>query len=115
MTACWGGCIWVDASVYEQVGGHDERFRGWGKEDAEFWYRLARSTRITKLPGRLLHLYHPRPSVDEWNLWELLDARVDVPLERPAHQGTARPIGDPGLYAHESLWRRSTSPRRSST
>jgi hypothetical protein len=100
-TACPGGCIWVDASIYQQVGGHDERFRGWGREDVEFWHRLARSTSITRLPGRLLHLYHPRPSIDEWNSWQILDVRVDMPLGSPAGCSVAHPIGDLGLYVDE--------------
>jgi hypothetical protein len=55
-----GGCLWVDATLYKSVGGHDERFEGWGDEDREFWLRLSQATSIQTLPGRLLHLSHPR-------------------------------------------------------
>lgn len=54
-----GGCIWVDARLYVEIGGHDERFRGWGYEDREFWNRLARATSIKQLSTCLLHLDHP--------------------------------------------------------
>lgn len=57
-----GGCIWVDTTLYLNIGGHDENFRGWGCEDREFWDRLARNTSTKQLSGRLLHLDHPEPS-----------------------------------------------------
>src|SRR4029079_6157107 len=28
-----GGCIWIDAGLYRDIDGHNERFRGWGRED----------------------------------------------------------------------------------
>ncbi len=62
-----GGCIWVEPRRYRQLGGHDERFRGWGWEDREFWGRLARHTSIESLPVRLAHLHHPRPEMDDSN------------------------------------------------
>ena len=49
-----------DAGLYERVGGHDERFRGWGAEDREFFDRLNHSVEVGRLPGRLLHLDHAR-------------------------------------------------------
>jgi glycosyltransferase involved in cell wall biosynthesis/SAM-dependent methyltransferase len=58
-----GGCIWVDATLYREIGGHDERFRGWGYEDREFWNRLARVTSIKQLSMCLLHLDHPLPAM----------------------------------------------------
>ena len=54
-----GGCIWVDSELYRKIGGHDERFQGWGAEDREFHARLSRMAAVPQLPGVLLHLDHP--------------------------------------------------------
>ncbi|HVX66545.1 MAG TPA: glycosyltransferase, partial [Bryobacteraceae bacterium] len=64
-TTSQGGSMWVEAALYQELGGHDERFRGWGREDREFWNRVSRATRITVLPGRMLHLDHPRPPMED--------------------------------------------------
>src|SRR5690606_7048426 len=52
-TTAQGGCIWVNAQLYQEIGGHNEDFRGWGQEDREFWRRLAQATPIPQLPGRM--------------------------------------------------------------
>jgi GT2 family glycosyltransferase len=95
-TGSEGGCIWVDAALYNEIGGHDERFEGWGFEDRDFCLRLNRATLVSRLPGRLLHLDHPRPSRgDRWananrRLWQQLSRR-SIPSSRVA-------IGDPDRY-----------------
>jgi hypothetical protein len=63
-----GGCLFVDPTLYWSIGGHDETFQGWGKEDEEFVARLSQSTVIGRLPNRLLHLNHPRSALDEWTV-----------------------------------------------
>jgi GT2 family glycosyltransferase/SAM-dependent methyltransferase len=55
-----GGCLFVDPRLFTQLGGFDERFRGFGYEDTEFWNRIARRTSIDRLPGTLLHMHHAR-------------------------------------------------------
>ena len=50
--------IAIEAGLYHRIGGHDERFEGWGWEDREFWARLERTTEIDRLPDRVLHLNH---------------------------------------------------------
>lgn len=60
-----GLCIAVEAGLYERMGGHDERFRGWGWEDREFWERLEHNTEIGRLPDRILHLHHEHSQVKE--------------------------------------------------
>ena len=98
-----GGCIWVDAKLYREIGGHDERFRGWGREDREFWDRLSRVTRIEQARGRQLHLYHKRPAEeDSWatanqDLYYRLAAAPDT---RTRHPGS--PFGDLDLYRDEA-------------
>ncbi|HEX3684572.1 MAG TPA: glycosyltransferase family 2 protein [Bryobacteraceae bacterium] len=60
-----GLSIAVEAGLYERIGGHDERFRGWGWEDREFWERLEHYTDIGRLPDRILHLHHEHSQVKE--------------------------------------------------
>jgi len=60
-----GLCLWIRADVYRDIGGHDERFRGWGWEDREFWERLERHAEIERMPDRILHMHHPRRTIDE--------------------------------------------------
>src|SRR6266540_267618 len=43
-----GLSIAIDAALYDRIGGHDERFWGWGWEDREFWERLERNTEIAR-------------------------------------------------------------------
>lgn len=94
-----GGCIWVASSMYYEIGGHHEGFRGWGREDREFWDRLSRFTAIEQLPGRQLHLDHPRPAEeDRWALanHDLYDRIAVAPR---AH--VSRSIGSCDLYECE--------------
>jgi glycosyltransferase involved in cell wall biosynthesis len=98
-TTSQGGCIWLEAGLYHQLGGHDERFRGWGREDREFWDRVTRTTTIRQLRGRQLHLYHQRPAEeDEWaNANQQLYDQLASEAVRPTRQ-----IGNPQLYITET-------------
>src|SRR5262249_4676244 len=90
-TTSQGGCIFVDASSYREIGGHNEDFRGWGREDREFWDRLSRATPVARLPGRLMHLDHPRPAMED--AYALANERLCKRLlQAPA---APRAIGDP--------------------
>ncbi len=60
-----GLCLWIRADLYREIGGHDERFRGWGWEDREFWERLERHAEIERMPDRILHMHHPRRAIDD--------------------------------------------------
>lgn len=57
-----GGCFWIGAKLFEQVGRFDERFVGWGGEDDEFYHRVKRIAPIVRLDEPLMHLYHPPAS-----------------------------------------------------
>jgi len=102
-----GGCVWVESCLYHEIGGHDERFRGWGREDREFWERLKRTTEIEQFRGRQLHLNHTRPAEeDSWAsanqaLYDHIAASPGVP--------SPREIGNPNLYRDENG---SSKPRR---
>jgi len=56
----WGGVFAIPRSLYDEVGGFDERFRGYGAEDKGFLV-CASTLGGTKqrLPGRAFHLNHP--------------------------------------------------------
>ena len=57
--ALGGGSIGVTRDAYQQIGGMDETFIGWGGEDNEFWDRAV--TRRVWYWGYmpLVHLWHP--------------------------------------------------------
>lgn len=99
-TTSQGGCVWVAAELYRQIGGHDERFRGWGYEDREFWQRLARTTAIAQLPGCLLHLDHPRPAMNDQ--WATANHRLLERLQRVPAPSSGIAIGNPNLYKDEA-------------
>jgi glycosyltransferase involved in cell wall biosynthesis len=91
-----GGTIWVDAGLYREVGGHDERFRGWGREDRDFCRRLEKVVKIHRLKGRLLHLYHPRPAEDD--KWARRNQQLFDELGRTNAAAPSLGVGNPDLY-----------------
>lgn len=50
----------VPAALWERIGGFDERFEGWGLEDSAFARAAEVYAGIDRLPGTLIHLWHPR-------------------------------------------------------
>jgi hypothetical protein len=58
-----GCCLWVRRSVFERIGGMDERYEGWGGEDHDFVYRFDIAAPFDSYDDRLLHLTHPEASV----------------------------------------------------
>jgi glycosyltransferase involved in cell wall biosynthesis len=95
-----GGCLWVRSNLYHLIGGHDERFRGWGREDREFSERLARTVKVKRLAGCILHLHHPRPQ--EEDAWALANRALYDAIREGRAGAAPSPIGSLDLYAHES-------------
>lgn len=54
-----GLCVWLRRDVFTAVGGMDERFEGWGREDLDFVLRVQLATAFDQYDDRMLHLYHP--------------------------------------------------------
>lgn len=98
-TTSQGGCIWVDASLYHAIGGHDEQFRGWGAEDREFWDRLERTETIQQLPGQLFHLHHQRPAMDD--RWARVNQRRYQDVSCARLTTLTEPIGRLDRYRQE--------------
>jgi len=95
-----GGCVWVEASFYHEIGGHDENYRGWGREDREFWQRVGQSATVRRLPGRLLHLHHPRPP--ENDLFAQANQKHYDRRRRGPASAIALDIGKLDRYANET-------------
>ncbi len=56
-----GGCLWLRRSVFDRVGGLDERYLGWGGEDEDMLVRTALAGATTQYDDVVLHLSHVRP------------------------------------------------------
>ena len=94
-----GCCFWVKSDLYHHAGGHDERFRGWGREDREFRGRIAALTKVRTLAGCVFHLDHPRPA--EEDACALQNRRIYRQLEEGEIAPASFPFGDLLLYADE--------------
>ena len=84
-----GGCIWITAELYEQVGGHDDRYVGWGSADRDFYQRI--QTHLGQPPPRLdqplYHMDHPAPDKSRVDAnSEIFAQSFDVPEEEAARQ-----------------------------
>lgn len=53
-------CVVVNRQTWELVGGFDERFEGWGYEDAAFFHACQALVGVERQSGVAYHLWHPR-------------------------------------------------------
>lgn len=56
----WSCCIAVPRRVFDDLGGLDERFRGWGFEDMAFQSVICGLYGYERIEGDVVHLWHPR-------------------------------------------------------
>lgn len=56
----WSCCIAIPRVVWDDLGGFDERFRGWGWEDMAFASAVMGLYDFERLPGDVYNLWHPR-------------------------------------------------------
>lgn len=59
-------CIVLGRELWERIGGFDERFEGWGFEDASFYHACEAVAGVERFEGPVWHLWHPRsPEKDQ--------------------------------------------------
>lgn len=60
LTGHVSSCLAVPRALWEQVGGFDDRFHGWGHEDRQF-HMTCRTLGggVEEIPGLVWHLWHP--------------------------------------------------------
>jgi hypothetical protein len=56
----WSCFIAMPRAVFDDMGGFDERFRGWGFEDMAFQSVIAGLYGHERIEGDVVHLWHPR-------------------------------------------------------
>lgn len=56
----WSCCIAIPRAVFDDMGGFDERFRGWGFEDMAFQSAIVGLYPWSRVEGDVIHLWHPR-------------------------------------------------------
>ncbi|HVQ90726.1 MAG TPA: glycosyltransferase [Mycobacteriales bacterium] len=54
-----GVCLWLRRDIFDDIGGMDERYEGWGKADMDLLLRLMLATALFQYEDPMLHLYHP--------------------------------------------------------
>ena len=56
----WSCCFVVPRAVYDDAGGFDERFVGWGFEDLAWQSLVVGLYGFERIEGDVIHLWHPR-------------------------------------------------------
>ncbi|WP_158573854.1 glycosyltransferase family 2 protein [Micromonospora craniellae] len=88
MREIYGGAIVATRKLFDHVGGQDERYRGWGDEDNEFYFMLRRHGVLRRPVGWLYHLDHPRPPMRDGTL-RINRAAMAVPRQAGGSYGDA--------------------------
>jgi hypothetical protein len=57
------GAVAISRACFDEVGGYDERFVGWGYEDLAFAFECSKRWPVRRVPGQLVHLWHPPAGV----------------------------------------------------
>lgn len=61
----FSGVLAVPRALWDEVGGFDERFVGWGYDDIALWCACsAIGGGFQRVPGMMFHLWHPRDRAD---------------------------------------------------
>jgi hypothetical protein len=87
------GAVMVPRTVWDTVGGFDERFASWGGEDRAFW--LAANTlcgEADRIPGPAFHWWHPRAIDKQRDLPEYA-ANIELGLRYKAAAGVEHATG----------------------
>ena len=59
------GALVFTHAAFDTIGGYDPNFVGWGWEDTAFYRDAERTVGVTRLPGAIWHLWHPRDAAAE--------------------------------------------------
>lgn len=95
-----GGAFLVNRDKYLEAGGENERFYGWGPEDAERVKRLEiLELPVSRIEGPLFHLYHPRGMNSGFDYGERDKQNLQALLD------TCR-LTKPELFKKTSSWRK---------
>jgi hypothetical protein len=62
--SAYGGIHIVPRRLWDASGGYDERFLGWGSEDAAYEFACRALGRYRRLHGEVYHLWHPHQPRD---------------------------------------------------
>jgi hypothetical protein len=57
------GAVALTPAFFRQVGGYDEAYVH-GFEDLDFAYRCSLEAPVRRVPGPLMHMWHPRPDIE---------------------------------------------------
>jgi hypothetical protein len=99
-------CIAIGRATWEKVGGYDERFDGWGWEDASIFHACQALFQVSRLDGACSHLWHPRspekdPASEAYRANEVLGARYKAARRDPdAMRGILAELGGPLAHFH---------------
>jgi glycosyltransferase involved in cell wall biosynthesis len=114
-----GGSTVCDREFYLEIGGFDERFRGWGAEDDAFYEKARKLGRMVRasvpLGPALNHLWHPQDNRrnphyrENYNLW--INYTTTPPSELPNLIASLPPIGNPDRGSDEVRSKLRRSPR----
>ncbi|AJR05505.1 hypothetical protein H744_1c0480 [Photobacterium gaetbulicola Gung47] len=63
MAEIYGGAIVVERETFFKINGQDERYRGWGDEDNDFYFRLYEISDVLRPNMVIYHMDHPRPEM----------------------------------------------------
>lgn len=102
-----GGHIAISKSTFDKIGGCDEQFEGWGREDDFLTHKLVKiaSCKNWNAPLKAIHLWHPIGGSLQQKTIDLYDKLVKLPLsELTNHINTSAPKhGNPLKYSHSPL------------
>jgi len=79
----WSCCIAIPRKVWDDLGGFDERFVGWGFEDMAFQSIVVGLYGHQRIDGDVYHLYHPRSEERIVKGSPALTATAEYTIERP--------------------------------
>lgn len=75
------GCVAISRACFEQVGGFDESYQGWGYEDLDFAQRCGALWPNRRVSGPVYHLWHGDRRADDSPL-DSDAAQVQANMER---------------------------------